>query len=321
MSKMSYAGPNPRFEQAAHLDICLVASRLGFELTPDGGRGCKTRCPACSGVIVLTANPGRNKGYCNGCQRSLSTIDLAALKLRCNNVSAVNWLLNCTEPIAKAATASQEGQEATEPVDTTGWTDKAHKRNGALLQSAYSHDKRLWLAQRGIVERSWKAWLIGDAGHSVALPWSNADGAVIAVNHRRIAPKESESRYYWEKGVFPHDAVYGAHLYNDYASGLIIIEGEFNAISLWQEAGERYSVISPGSAGHKLPAVWALRAGFFPKIIIWADDQSTVDRWRREISGATVVGIVSPVRDGTKYDANKYLQLGRLGEFLERRGL
>ncbi len=91
-----------RFEQAAHLDICAVAEWLGIELTPDGRRSCRGRCPACGGRLVLTANPGRNKGYCNGsCNRSLSTIDLTVMALNCTPRAAVDWLLSDRQPTGR----------------------------------------------------------------------------------------------------------------------------------------------------------------------------------------------------------------------------
>jgi hypothetical protein len=307
-----------RFEQAAYLDICEVAERLGIELTPDGRRGCRGRCPACGGRLVLTANSGRNKGYCNGaCNRSLSTIDLTVLSLNCTPRAAVNWLLSDNEIQPATHRTPVERPEAPESGE---WLKKTIARNGALLQSAYSHEKRLWLAGRGLSENTWKRWLLGDAGHGVALPWLDRDGAVVAVNIRRLSPEAKEQRYFWEKGIYPHDHCYGTHLVSNEQAGVIVVEGEFNCLALWQYASDRYNVVSPGSSSAKLSPAWAGWIAEHERVAIWADDLRTVDRWASAI-GRNAIKIVSPVKNGVKYDANECLRRGILAAAFAKLGL
>lgn len=305
-----------RFEQAALLDICDVAERLGIELEPDGRRGSRGCCPVCGGRLVLTH--GRNKGFCNGtCHRSMSTIDLVGLVRNWTPSAAVDWLLNDNK--LQPATYKKPVERAQAP-EQGEWLGKTIKRNGALLEAPYSHDKRIWLTSRGLNENTWKRWLLGDAGHGVAVPWLDRSGAVVAVNVRRLSPVDKARRYYWDKGIYPHGHCYGAHLVTNDRDSVILVEGEFNAQALWQYAGDRYNVISPGNKVGKISPEWVGWIVRHDRVVIWADDQATVAQWA-DTMARKVFKIVSPVKDKIKYDANECLKREILGAAFAKLGL
>jgi hypothetical protein len=96
---------------------------------------------------------------------------------------------------------------------------------------------------------------------------------------------------------------------------LLLCEGEFNAISIWQVHHEAaLDVLSFGSEGAKLTPALIAYAKRYARVIVWADRPTITEQIMQAIPGAC--GVHSPPLDGRVADANDLLRKGWLGEFL-----
>lgn len=96
---------------------------------------------------------------------------------------------------------------------------------------------------------------------------------------------------------------------------LVIIEGEINAMSIWQTSHIwRWDVLSLGSESQKLPDGGRVLAERYGRTIVWMDKAEIAKSIMALIPGAVAVN--SPIVDGKALDANDLLQAGQLGEFL-----
>lgn len=96
---------------------------------------------------------------------------------------------------------------------------------------------------------------------------------------------------------------------------LVIIEGEINAMSVWQVAHRwRWDVLSLGSESQKLPDGGRMLAERYGRTIVWMDKADIAKSIMALIPGA--VAINSPPVDGKAMDANDLLQADQLAEFL-----
>lgn len=96
---------------------------------------------------------------------------------------------------------------------------------------------------------------------------------------------------------------------------LVVIEGELNAMSVWQVAyGWRWDVLSLGSESQKLPDGGRILAERYGRTIVWMDKADIAKSIMAMIPGAVAVN--SPIVDGKKVDANDMLKAGQLAKFL-----
>ena len=92
---------------------------------------------------------------------------------------------------------------------------------------------------------------------------------------------------------------------------LLVVEGEINAMSVWQAAGESdLDVLSIGSESAAIPSGMAALAARYGRAMVWADRAEVAQRLMAALPGA--YGVKSP---GGR-DANDLLRSGHLGGFL-----
>ena len=177
---------------------------------------------------------------------------------------------------------------------------------------------RDYLINRGITESSWITWTLGSgyAYHplngrkqiSLVIPAFDGHGNILAVKYRFLS---GNPRYISRRGS--HSSLFG--LWQPVRRILFIVEGELNACSVWQVAGNYATVISPGSegSGHDT-IIKLLKSDVFTKKIVWFDSPNIAQKFK-SLADLT---LTSPVVDGRKLDANAMLQDGILKEFLSR---
>ena len=190
---------------------------------------------------------------------------------------------------------------------------------------------RAYLAQRGITMETAHFWVLGYApvsppwdkaqqrrvgGPSITLPYlRHVDERIMAVRYRRIHP--GADRYINEHGSTVR--LYGLHLLNANAATLIVVEGELNAISIYQ-AGKGLDCTVASIGGHSLGvqvlADTARLAANFRRCLVWCDEPEKSQQLRAALSMSDVQMRRSPVVDGRKVDANDMLQRGQLPAFL-----
>jgi hypothetical protein len=196
-----------------------------------------------------------------------------------------------------------------------------------LLCHADGQPAREYLTRRGLLPETWHAHNIG-AAHiydpkvkrrrlAISLPWWDTEGGadvVTAVKYRFIGEDPAGLRYTARPGsVF---VLYGLAYALESNLTLCLVEGELNALSIWQCQLSGVSVVSIGSEGGGRPEV--LRALFarYRHVLTWLDDPERA-RALSALSGPAAMSLLqSPQLDGVKWDANRMLQAGYLFDFL-----
>lgn len=171
---------------------------------------------------------------------------------------------------------------------------------------------RDYLTSRGVSPHTWEAFRLGfDAWRgAVVLPCLMRGGDVHAIKYRRIGAIGKGGRYTCEKGS--REALFGMHLLNE-ARCLVLVEGEFNAMSIWQACqGLPVDVLSMGSETAHLERV-RLIAKEYAKVLLWLDDEEKLGPAMSALGcpGAVLMKSAAALPNGNpaKVDANEMLQV------------
>jgi len=156
-------------------------------------------------------------------------------------------------------------------------------------------------------------------GPAVTLPYLRHDtDDIMAVRYRHINP--NEDRYINEPGSNP--VLFGLHLVDLNTDTLIVVEGELNAISIWQASHELgVTVVSIGSQhATEQQLTWVSRLSrHFPRCLVWCDEADNALNLRAVAKSSSVLPLRSPRHNGEKIDANDLLQRGLLRSFIQRK--
>jgi hypothetical protein len=196
----------------------------------------------------------------------------------------------------------------------------------AELAGSEGEAGRSYLAGRGLEPATWQAWRLGylpqvrrwrkdgarwqaeTLGPAITLPWVRGE-VVKALQFRLL---DHPTLRYWqraggERTLFGLDLLAGR-------PALVAVEGELNAVSLWQVVHECADVVSFGpqsNLGQAAPYVRRL-AQRYRFVVAWADEAS-VARAALETMQQRGLALRSP--EGR--DANDLLQAGLLGELMD----
>ena len=205
-----------------------------------------------------------------------------------------------------------------------------------------------YLLSRGLEPRTWLAYGLGfrpDAplpntkgrqrAPAIALPWyvGGKDGKLVAVRYRFLQAQhytdidgaERAEKLVAETGSQFAGRLFGGHALPEWVRlpadegrrnaerqcTLLIVEGEINAMSAWQVAGNTgVHVLSLGSESAGLSEAAVQFAQRYGQVLVWADKGTIAQRLMAQLPGAA--GVQSP---GGK-DANDLHRRGLLGGFL-----
>lgn len=171
---------------------------------------------------------------------------------------------------------------------------------------------------------------------AIVIPWYRA-GKLVAVRYRfltthRYTDTDGRQRTAKLTSVPGSDftaLLYGGHMLPAFvtmpldANGkcaeqlrtLIIIEGEINAMSVWQVAnGWNWDVLSLGSESQPLPTGGRALAERYGRTIVWMDKPEIAKALMAQVPGSVAVN--SPPVVDKVLDANDLLQSGQLASFL-----
>ena len=185
-----------------------------------------------------------------------------------------------------------------------------------------------YLANRGIIATSCTAFGLGyvpsvqitekhggewtvveNLGSAIVIPWQ-ANGVIKAVQYRLI---EHPTRRFHQK--YGSDrTLYGIDRLAD-PPVLFMVEGELNAVSIWQAAGDLVDVVSFGPEGNIEKAAPYMRAVArkYQHVVVWADKPE------KALFAKQAVGRESmPLQSPAGLDANDLLQRGQLAEFVTK---
>lgn len=132
---------------------------------------------------------------------------------------------------------------------------------------------------------------------AVSMPWFNPDGAVVAMKYRFIASHTYTDKYGEKKtanktsrGGMAGNCFGWQNLRGpDKCSMLIVVEGEMNALSLWQASGGAIDIICPGNEAQvkRLPPIVKDLAARYKHRLVWADQKPIADAAAIQIGGVS----------------------------------
>lgn len=191
---------------------------------------------------------------------------------------------------------------------------------------------RTYLQSRGITPTTWQAWGLGygKAWHvrrarhedAIFLPWWLGD-TLQAIQYRYLADTLTKRERYGQKAGGER-LLFGLPLLTG-ATTLMLVEGELNAVSIWQVCHEwGVDVLSWGPQGNILrPTVLAAATKViqqrYQRIILWADLEEIAQAVLLAISAFGVPGlplIATSTPNGQ--DANALLQQDALQSWLAK---
>lgn len=287
------------------------------------------RCPFHAGDNEPSLGVRNGRYFCFACEAS---------------GDAVDWLVKYRQISMKEAlrqvkgNGSGRGRPVVRPDDIPplvkpdrAWQEEAARE---VSEAAKRLDSNLpdglevmgYLTSRGLSRHTIDTWLLGAAWvrwpgvrHevlAVSIPYFNKEGDIVAIKYRAIDPRV-KPRYIMQQGSKP--GLYG--LWQELKPLLILVEGEINALSVWQVLGGQATVLSCGGQTSHLDLAKRLLAEVKKqsksiRTFVWFDEPKIAQAFAPLADKV----IVSPVIDEQKFDASHLLASGALTEFLERLG-
>ena len=290
-------------------------------------------CPFCGGVDRFTVKhtPQGDKWHCRNCGDD-KYHDVIEFIMRRDGIGFIEAcrlsgaeLYRAGEITTKIQPAQpkapQVPDEATQ-ARMIGAMDKASER---LLTPAGSAVQQ-YLTARGITLGSWYAWHLGAANvydpkagrkrPALSIPWYYIDAqreVITAIKYRFIDEDPNGLRYTSAPGSIP--VLYGLWDAQKTDKTLLLVEGEINALSLWQCRPQDTTVLSIGSDSGGREDVLQTLANLYQYVFIWCDDPARTAKYKAMIT-KPAKGLQSPIIEGRKIDANNLLQAGKLCDFI-----
>ncbi len=303
--------------RAAH--PIVERARLYTDLTKIAANEYAGPCPKCGGTDRFHVSTKTERASCRECHGMAEWLDVFALEQwvhECNFMTAVHIIndepkrlvsVQCHKPVErpKNAWSSETWQKAARQTIEKA-THALHSREG--------QDGRGYLLNRGITLTTAEDWCLGYdvQRRAIVLPWLTPK-AVMNVQYRRIDALGKTERFVRESGGTA--VMYGLHLLDTSAPTLVLVEGEMNAISIWQSARALgITVLSVGSQALSEAASKAAKAiaRHFNSVLVWCDELERAQ---------SVAGLLDkkahPICSPKGLDGNDMLVAGILEAFLK----
>jgi len=174
-----------------------------------------------------------------------------------------------------------------------------------LLLSGEGTPGQAYLRSRGLTEDTWRTYRLGNGRtfhlirqqnmEAIFIPWFGEDGKTItAIQHRFVDPTvEKGERYTLKPGSEP--ILFGLQAVRP-AQTLVIVEGEFNAMSLHQIGSQALSMGSESNVGNE--KALSILQGLLPayeQALVWFDNP---DKGQQLASGLAEQGLFRKVLMG-----------------------
>lgn len=289
-------------------------------------------CPFCGGTDRFTLKQTQNgwRWFCRHCGEGKyhTPIDYVMRREGLPFLEAVRVMGGDVQPMHRK---HQEESNSIPLVELPGsdwqmatWA-RVERACRCLASEPDGEAARAYLQSRGITLGTSCAYLLGAAvardpklwiyRPAVVIPWFDAEN-ITALNFRFVDSHPEGLRY----KTLGKRLLYGL---NNLAMGstLVLVEGEFNAMSIFQAAaslgGMGLDVLSCGSEsiGANGTRIIQAAASRYEKVVTWFDDAQKAAAVSAGMAKPCKV-LTSPVVDGVKYDANEMLKRGVLADFL-----
>jgi len=308
---------------------------LGYQLKKTGAYHVGA-CPFCGGTDRFTVKhtPEGDRWHCRQCGdgKYHTVIDYVMRRDNCDFLTASHTLGGETQKPVTIRIKRPKPEPITLP--DSAWQEKAFKHITAasdMLESDEGKASREYLTRRGFSRATWDAWLLGCGAMfdpkvnrnrpAIVIPWLDLDATgeiITAVKYRFMDDEPDGSRYISMSGSVP--LLFGLNSANESSSTLLLVEGEFNALSVWQVRPAGTNVLSFGSESGGRVGILQAIASRYHHLFIWADDVWQKGGQHAKDLSVLVKGrgkrIQSVKEKNVKHDANQLLQVGALGDFL-----
>ena len=296
-------------------------------------------CPFCGGTDRFHLQPHRGRWFCRQCTGEpgdagwMDAIDYVQRRHGLSFREAVAYLNNSGPPVSAIVRAPPPVLKRERPLwRSTAWQSSAWSFvRGAQrrLNSAEGQTGQNYLLGRSILPTTWQTWGLGLARPwhplrrqhlpAITLPWQQ-EQRLCAVQYRFIEPGQDKSeRFCQRKGgqrlLFGTQNLAGRET-------LLLVEGELNALSLWQVVGDRIDVLSCGPQGNivrssVLKQIVALAARY-QRMVVWTDDEHVA---RQAVSQLQATGLAAAtfahaIWSPQGLDANDLLQRDLLTAYI-----
>lgn len=291
-------------------------------------------CPFCGGVdrFTIKHTSEGDRWLCRRCGdgKYHTAIDYIMRRDNCDFKTAYQILTDKNpEAIQKNAITRSKLESSLITLPSPEWQAQALQlinKASDLLLSDKGQVGQKYLMQRGLHRGTWYAWNLGFAfvydskakrnRPAISIPWLDMDacGEVItAVKYRFIDYEPEGLRYTSLTGSKP--LLFGLWDVTKSHTTLLLVEGEINALSLWQCAPKGISVISFGSEGGGQAPVLHVFAKKYESVFIWCDDATRAKQYQSMLA-RPCQKIQSLNIGGNKLDANWLIQKKELHNFL-----
>lgn len=326
------------------LELCAVELR---RVSRREGGEYAGPCPFCGGEDRFHVQPYREQGgrwFCRQCtgEPSLSgwkdLFDFVMRKERCSFGQAVGWLerRNYSAPrVTSMAMAKRKSKPPPLHWSQPDW-QRAAKRlvqqgMNRLLWECSGLAGRRYLHRRGIDAQSSEAWRLGVANvwhpkhqrtlDAILLPWLDGENT-SAVQYRFIDPSLTKAERFGQKAGGQR-LLFGLQRLAAQPT-LLLVEGELNAVSLWQSCRDLgVDVLSWGPQGNLLwPPVTQLAMQVmqpYQQVLLWADEVEMVHKLHTHLrhKGVTLPTILTTASPLGR-DANDLLLRGELRDYVQQ---
>lgn len=332
--------PNNTIEQARRVNVVALVERYS-QLEKASRHEWKGPCPKCGGTKRLRVK--EDSWFCRHCK------PIDPIHGWHNAIDFVLWMqpgLSFADAVAQLTGGDlppttqrlpERKQRDPHPLDQDAW----QRRATALLHQAQERLFELegkpgqaYLEGRGLDPRIWSQFGLGyrpdvsvpgtegkEKAPAICIPWY-AGGKLVGIRYRFLQTQNGHKQTA-EYGSRFGDRLFGRQGLPEWVSpansdgkfermcDLMICEGEINAMSIWQMAGDtNLHVLSMGSESARLSEAMITFAGRYRSVICWADRAEVARNLQMALPGAS--SITSP----NGKDANDLLKDGLLGVFL-----
>ena len=300
-------------------------------------------CPFCGGRDRFTVKPSPDgdRWHCRQCGdgKYHTAIDYIMRRDNCDFKTAYRTLTGeDPEPTKTVATRIPKPKSVPINLPSHEWQMQAWRlvdraSNALLLDEGKAG--REYLTRRGLHRGTWYANHLGFVNEmqfcdkdsnafdgktedrpAIVIPWFDMDsqGEIITqIHYRIIGATKDKLRTNKQPNV---DAVlFGLWSVLESDTTLLLVEGEINALSLWQCRPRGVSVLSFGSQGGGRADVLQIIAKKYERVFVWCDDAAWTMKYQSMLA-RPCQKIQSLKIDGDKLDANQLLQKGELHYFI-----
>ena len=243
------------------VDVATLIERDVGQPVRREGRWLKWCCPFHDDRKTPSLGVAGNRWKCFGCGRSGDAIDWLRRREGLSFREAYKRLDSMD--LAPSSGKVDQPQQSVSPPPPEAWQERAQevmRASQATLWSYTGTRARGWLNRRGLVGDTVKRWRLGFSAadqklcglwvpRGIVIPCLVA-GRIWYLKVRRAA---GPAKYSQVRGG--QIALFGADTIGKHST-VVVTEGEFDAMLLYQEVGDLVGVVTLGSATARLPDAW-----------------------------------------------------------------